>query len=204
MITITRLYDSYKNASAAVDALEAAGVSSNDISIVAHTDKGPETHGQGTAVGAGAGAGAGIGAVAGGAGGLLAGLGMIAVPGVGPVVAAGWLAATLAGTLAGAAVGGVAGSLVGAMVEAGVPKEDADVYAEAVRRGGALVITRVSESQAGQVQDVLDHTNFIDPAKRRTSYAEKGWKEFDETRKPLTPDDVAKERDRLRGEHPFL
>src|SRR6185369_6616916 len=79
-----------------------------------------------------AGAGAGVGAAVGGTAGLLAGLGLMAIPGVGPVVAAGWLVSTLAG----AAAGGLAGSVVGALTQAGVSKEDADVYAEGLRRGG--------------------------------------------------------------------
>ena len=71
-----------------------------------------------------AGAGAGVGAAVGGTAGLLAGLGLMAIPGVGPVVAAGWLVSTLAG----AAAGGVAGSVLGALTQAGVSKEDADIY----------------------------------------------------------------------------
>ena len=67
--------------------------------------------------------------------GLLTGLGLMAIPGVGPVVAAGWLVATLAG----AAAGGVTGGAVGALTEAGISKDEADVYAEGLRRGGAVV-----------------------------------------------------------------
>lgn len=204
MITITRLYDNYDNAHAAVEALEAAGVPSDDISIVAHTVDGKVIQGQGTLADEGAGTGAGLGAVVGGAGGMLAGLGMIAIPGIGPVVAAGWIAATLAGTLAGAAVGGVAGGLVGSMVESGVPEEDANVYAEAVRRGGAVVAARVSEEKASQAEAILDRTSSVDINKRRSEYATSGWKEFDETGKPLTDDEIDRERNRYRNEHPLL
>ena len=83
----------------------------------------------------GAGKGAGIGATAGGVVGLLTGLGLLAIPGVGPVVAAGWLVATAAG----AAVGGTAGGIIGALTQAGTSEEDAYIYAEGVRRGGTLV-----------------------------------------------------------------
>ena len=69
---------------------------------------------------------------------------MMAIPGVGPVVAAGWLVSTLAG----AAAGGVAGSVVGALTQAGVSKEDADIYAEGLRRGGAVVSARVPDADA--------------------------------------------------------
>src|SRR5439155_20856442 len=85
-----------------------------------------------------AGTGASIGTVVGGGAGLLAGLGMLEIPGIGPVVAAGWLVSTAAGAAAGAAAGGLIGSLTGA----GVSKEHAHIYAEGVRRGGSLVTAR--------------------------------------------------------------
>src|SRR5262245_49756497 len=118
-VTITRLFDTYGEASQAVQDLEAAGLSSSQISIVASNadnwyreDRTVKTvrtkkH-DGTAEGAEI--GAGLGAVAGGAAGLLAGLGILAIPGLGPVVAAGWLASTAAG----AAAVGVAGGIIGA------------------------------------------------------------------------------------------
>src|SRR6186713_1009063 len=100
----------------------------------------------------GAGAGAGIGAAVGGTAGLLAGLGLMAIPGIGPVVAAGWLAATAAG----AAAGGIAGGIVGALTQAGVSDEDAQVYAEGVRRGGTLVTARVNDADASRLEAMLD------------------------------------------------
>ncbi|TWB13569.1 hypothetical protein FBZ99_105440 [Rhizobium sp. ERR 1071] len=109
MQTVTGLYDSYDNARTAVKALEDAGVASDEISIITNKADGVDVEGQGSYGAEGAGTGAGIGAVAGGAGGLLGGLGMIAIPGVGPVVAAGWLAATAAGAIAGAVAGGAVG-----------------------------------------------------------------------------------------------
>jgi hypothetical protein len=69
----------------------------------------------------GAGAGAGVGAAVGGTAGLLTGLGLMAIPGVGPVVAAGWLVATAAGALTGAAAGG----LIGALTQVGVSEVSA-------------------------------------------------------------------------------
>ena len=138
-VTISRLYDTYADAQAAVRGLEAAGVPYSDISIVANnsdswfsTDKKVDRDSDGVDDRAeGAGKGAGIGAGIGGTAGLLAGLGLLAIPGLGPVVAAGWLAATAVGAAAGAATGGI----VGALTEAGISNEDAHVYAEGVRRG---------------------------------------------------------------------
>ena len=79
---------------------------------------------------------------------MLAGLGLLAIPGLGPVVAAGWLASTALG----AAVGGAAGGLIGALTAAGVSKEDADIYAEGIRRGGTLVTARVPDAERRKVR----------------------------------------------------
>ena len=145
-----------------------------------------------------AGAGAGIGAAVGGVGGLLTGLGVMAIPGVGPVVAAGWLAATAAGAAAGAVAGGAAGGLIGAMTESGVPEEHAHVYAEGVRRGGTLVTARVEESLYPEAEATLRRSNWVDPTVRRASYAEQGWTRFDETLDPYGPAEIEQERLRYR------
>jgi hypothetical protein len=189
--TITRLFDNRADAVAAVSRLEAMGVPHHDLSIVAHN--------RGTVAGEersfdakdghsdtaeGAGKGAGTGAAIGGVGGLLAGLGLLAIPGVGPVVAAGWLASTLVGAAGGAVVGGAAGGLLGALKDAGVSDEDANVYAEGVRRGGALVSAKVDEADATRIQAVLDEARGIDATTRRGDYAKDGWTRFDETAAP--------------------
>ncbi|MBX5192712.1 hypothetical protein HJB86_28155 [Rhizobium sp. NZLR3b] len=198
MRTITGLYDSYDDAKAAVKALEDAGVSSDDISIVTNKANSVDVEGQGTRAAEGAGAGAGVGALAGGAGGLLTGLGMLAIPGVGPVVAAGWLVATAAGAVAGAVAGGAVGGIVGAMVESGVPEEDANFYAEGIRRGGSVVTARVDESRVASAEAILNRSPRVDVAARRASYAEQGWTRFDETADPYTEAQIAAERDRYR------
>jgi hypothetical protein len=196
--TITGLYDHYDDAKAAVKALEDAGVPSDDISIVTNKANGdPDIQGQGNRAGEGAGTGAGIGAVAGGAGGLLTGLGMLAIPGVGPVVAAGWLAAAAAGAVAGAVAGGAVGGIVGAMIDSGVPEEDANFYAESVRRGGSVVTARVEDDQRAPAEAILNSSR-VDVAARRASYTEQGWTRFDEAADPYTPAQIAAERDRYR------
>lgn len=202
MRTVTGLFDNYDDAKSAVGELESAGIASENISIVSNTGDGHKVEEQGNNAAEGAGTGVGIGAVAGGAGGLLAGLGMLAIPGVGPVVAAGWLAATLAGAVAGAVVGGAAGGVVGALIKSGVPEEDAHVYAEGVRRGGTLVTARVEEDEAISAEAILDRTRRVNVTERRAAYTAGGWNRFDDTLDPYSPDEVATERDRYRLNEP--
>lgn len=207
--TINGLFDDYSSASAAVSALEAAGVSHADISIVGHQRETPSGYsgeainnaGLGTSDVVGvpvsdAGRGAEIGTALGGIGGLLAGLGMLAIPGVGPVVAAGWLVTTITGAGIGAAVGGVAGGLTSSLTEAGVPESDANVYAEGVRRGGTLVTARVPDEQASAAQSILTSNRAINPGTRGDAYRSSGWSRFDEAAEPYTPEQIAQERAR--------
>jgi hypothetical protein len=198
--TVTGLFDTYQDAQYAVEALEAAGVPHRDISLVANNARGEHENLQNRQrageAGEDAGKGAGVGAAVGGIGGLLAGLGLLAIPGLGPVVAAGWLASTVVGAGVGAAVGGVAGGLVGALTHAGVPERDAHVYAEGVRRGGALVTAKVSDADAPAVREMLNGERSVDLDTRRRAYMEEGWTRFDETAPTYTPDQVLVERQR--------
>jgi hypothetical protein len=196
-VTISRLYDNYSDAQAAVRGLEAAGVPHSDISIVANNsdswfsaEKKVDRDGDGVDDRAeGAGTGAGIGAGLGGAAGLLAGLGLLAIPGLGPVVAAGWLASTAVGAAAGAATGGI----VGALTEAGVSKEDAPLYAEGVRRGGTLVSARVPDADRARLDTILGKS-AVNLRDRSAAWQKAGWKTFDPASKPYGADDVRKER----------
>jgi hypothetical protein len=173
--TITRSYDTYDQAAGVVRKLKDAGVADSDISMVARRD-GLETDNN-------AAEGAGIGGVLGGAAGLLTGLGLIAIPGVGPVVAAGWLAATAAG----AATGAVAGGLVGALTSSGVDEKDAHYYAETVRRGGSIVSVRATDEQAPAAEAIMDGATPIDKVDRRTAYEREGWTQFDPEAPPYPP-----------------
>jgi hypothetical protein len=196
-VTISRLYDNYSDAQAAVRGLETAGVPHSDISIVANnsdswfsSDKKVDRDGDGVDDRAeGAGKGAGIGAGLGGAAGLLAGLGLLAIPGLGPVVAAGWLASTALGAAAGAATGGV----VGGLTQAGISKEDAPLYAEGVRRGGTLVSARVSDADRTRLDAVLNKS-AVNIQDRSAAWQKAGWTTFDPASKPYGADDVRKER----------
>jgi hypothetical protein len=187
--TITGLFDHYADARRAVQDLEASGVAHRDISIVGHDKDGPAAE-----AAEDAGKGAGIGAAVGGVGGLLAGLGLLAIPGIGPVVAAGWLAATAAGAAGGAIVGAAAGGLVGALTHAGVPEKDAHVYAEGVRRGGTLVTAKVDEPLVPTARNILSDDRTVNVADRRQAYEAQGWSKFDETAPAYTDDAIAAER----------
>jgi hypothetical protein len=184
--TVAGLYDNYDAASRTVRDLEAANIADSDISIVAHESAGGAV--------AGAETGASAGAVIGGGAGLLAGLGILAIPGVGPVVAAGWLVATAVGAVAGAAAGGATGGLIGSLTSAGVSRDDADFYAEGVRRGGSLVTARVDESQVTTAEMILNRHGRIDRASREHVYRDTGWRGYDEKAIPYTPAEIARER----------
>jgi hypothetical protein len=196
-VTISRLYDNYSDAQAAVRGLESAGVPHSDISIVANNsdswfspDKKVDRDRDGFDDRAeGAGKGAGIGAGLGGAAGLLAGLGLLAIPGLGPVVAAGWLASTALGAAAGAATGGV----VGGLTQAGISKEDAPLYAEGVRRGGTLVSARVPDADRTRLDAVLNKS-AVNLQDRSAAWQKSGWTTFDPASTPYGADDVRKER----------
>lgn len=197
--TVTALYDTYDSAVSAVNALEAAGIPHSDISIVSNNVDNRYRKDRSTEAAEDAGKGAGVGAAVGGVGGLLTGLGLLAIPGVGPVVAAGWLVSTVAGAVTGAVVGGAAGGLVGALTGAGVPERDAQFYAEGVRRGGTLVTARVDDARAATAREILQRYNWVDPAVRGAAYRETGWTSFDESAPPYTADQVAAERARYTG-----
>lgn len=185
--TVCALYDSHAAAAGAVKDLKVIGLTDADISLIGPETVPPETAGlEAHDILSDAGTGAAVGASLGGAGGLLAGLGLVTLPGLGPVLAAGWLATTAAGAAAGAAVGGAAGGLIGALTADGIAQDDAHVYAEAVRRGGTLVVARVPNLRLEAARTVLD-AHKVDVPARRSDYESEGWTGFDEqapTREP--------------------
>ncbi len=174
MQPITRVYDTYNNARKAVSELETVGVPMADISVLANqevTRDYDDDNSRDTEVGPGA----GLGAVVGGAAGLLTGLGLMAIPGLGPVVAAGWLATTALGVVAGGATGGIVGSLI----DAGVPEDHANIYSEAVRRGGTLVSVQTQDHNRVKVHSILDRFSPLDPVEQGVAYRNDGWNKFD-------------------------
>jgi hypothetical protein len=200
--TITRVYDHYETAEHAVRELEAAGLSDSNIGIVASNANGWHKPGAGTVDpkhdkarhgnddrATGAAAGGGLGAVAGGTAGVLAGLGLLAIPGVGPVVAAGWLAAAATGAVAGGAAGGIVGALAGS----GTSKENAELYAEAVRRGGSIVTARVPDADESRYAAILDRS-AVDITQRAALWRKAGWDGYDATAPAYSADEIRRDR----------
>jgi hypothetical protein len=201
-VTICRLYESYPEAVEVVQALEVADVPSEDISIISNnsddwfgSDKsgtGPDTEARSAeakpAVAQAAATraatdsrsmrlesgllGAAIGAATGTAGTLLGSLALLAIPGVGPAVGAGWLLGLMA---------------------AGVSEADAQVYAEGVRRGGSLVTARVQPGDINRVEAAMER-GAVDIEQRGADYRGSGWRTFNPAAAPYTADQVRSER----------
>jgi hypothetical protein len=197
--TVIGLYDQFSDAENAVSELVSAGFPRENISIVAADTEGKfKTYvGEpGETVGEGITTGAGVGAVVGGLGGLLLGLGALAIPGIGPVIAAGPIATALAGAGIGAATGG----LIGALVDLGVPEEQANLYAEGVRRGGNLVKVTAPEDRADEATRIMDRFNPIDIDQRATTWRSEKWSRFDPDATPYTQSEFERERSRFAGD----
>lgn len=193
--TIVGSFDSFNEAHQVANDLRAAGFLDSDISIVANNAAGEyrddprvtttkDTDTSATAKGAV------TGAVVGGGAGLAASLAGLAIPGIGPIIAAGPIVATLAG----AGTGAVAGGLIGGLVDLGVPESDAQYYAESVRRGGALVTVRADESRADEVTAILRRHGAVDIEGRVERWRESGWERFDQSSPPYTVDEIRRDR----------
>jgi uncharacterized protein (TIGR02271 family) len=148
--TVVGLFHNQADAERAIQRLKQEGFSENQIGVaIKDRDRQKDlVEGTGTQAAEGAATGALGGGVLGGVIGLLAGVGALAIPGVGPIIAGG----TLASTLAGAGIGAAAGGLLGALVGMGVPEEDAQHFDKGFRAGGTLVTvnagSRVEEARA--------------------------------------------------------
>ena len=130
--------------------LRESGFAPDQVSVVAQDTGEAQTMIEETGMGeevAAAGTGAAVGGLAGGVAGWLVGIGALAIPGLGPIMAAGALATTLGG----AALGAAAGGLIGALVAMGIPEEEARGY-EASVRGGSVLLT-VTASREEQVRE---------------------------------------------------
>ena len=170
----------------AVDQLKAAGFRSTDISILFPENVGTKdfAHEKHSKAPEAASSGAATGALVGGALGWLAGIGSLAIPGLGPFIAAGPIVAAIAGVGAGGAVGGVLGALVGF----GIPEYEAKRYVGRVKAGGILLSVHCDNSDwTGRAKKILEDTGAEDVSSTGESGAD-----FSESDRPM-----------LRGEDPM-
>lgn len=157
------LVSTYDSAQRIVGELQMAGFSNNDISVLFPDKAGTRdfAHEKNTKAPEGAVTGASAGGALGGTIGLLAGIGALAIPGLGPFIAAGPIMAALSGAAAGAAVGGVTGALVGL----GIPEIEAKQYEGKVKSGSILVSVHVDDSRERErAQEILKHQGATDIA----------------------------------------
>ncbi|HXN70983.1 MAG TPA: hypothetical protein VN861_00350 [Candidatus Acidoferrales bacterium] len=155
------IYGSREAVERAVDSFLQSGFGTSDVSVLLPENLGSKpiaTH-KDTKAPEGATAGAGSGAVIGGTLGLLAGIGALAIPGVGPFIAAGPIMAALAGIGVGGAVGGFAGALIGM----GIPEYEAKRYEGRIQKGGILLSVHCNTSdQVKRGKEIMKNTGAED------------------------------------------
>ncbi len=160
-IVVLGIYSSPSTAEAAVDNLIAQGFSNSSISVLLPDDESTRAfaHEKATKAPEGTATGVTTGGVIGGTLGLLAGIGVLAIPGVGPLIAAG----PIMGALAGLGVGGTVGGIVGALIGMGIPEYEAKRYEGAVKDGGTLLSVHCGTSeQIDSAKRVLRDTGARD------------------------------------------
>lgn len=164
--TVVGLMENAAEAQQVVEELMAAGIDRGKIGMMASGAEGGlpnEAPPDDSVVGEGVLKGAGTGAVFGGLTGLLAGLAGLAIPGVGPVIAAGPIATALAG----GGIGAVAGGAISALTHAGVPEEEMQFYTEGLRRGGVLVTVYAEDADmAERSAEIMRRHYAADPNER--------------------------------------
>jgi uncharacterized membrane protein len=182
METIVGLFDTYEQADQAVQALYESGYQNQEISVLMRqkpvSDQLEDDPGEDVVKKTGIGAASG--GVAGGLAGLLVGLGVLVIPGIGPAVAAGTLAAALGTAATGAGIGAISGGMLGALAAVGIPREQAEVYAEGVKRGGVVVMVEVEPGRGEVAQTLMKQAGAVDVEDRRAQWLEDGWVHFDE------------------------
>jgi len=155
------IYSTRDAAERGADAIVNSGFVPADISVLLPENLGNKSIGTEKATKApeGAAAGGGTGAILGGTLGLLAGIGALAIPGVGPLIAAGPIMAALAGLGVGGAIGGVTGALVGM----GIPEYEAKRYEGRIQKGGILLSVHCSSSdEVKRAKEIIERTGGED------------------------------------------
>ncbi len=170
------IYKTRAHAETAVDALRQAEFRNTDISVLFPDNAGTKdfAHEKNTKAPEGAATGAGSGAVIGGTLGWLAGIGALAIPGLGPFIAAGPIVATLAG----AGVGGTVGGITGALIGMGIPEYEAKRYEGRVKDGGILLSVHCDDSAwTKKAKEILERTGAEDVSS--TGEAGADWQKSD-------------------------
>jgi hypothetical protein len=155
------IYTDRSSVGRAVEALKAGGFSNNDVSALFPENQGTKdfAHEKNTKAPEGASTGAGTGALLGGGLGWLVGIGALAIPGLGPFIAAGPIVAALAG----AGVGGAVGGLTGALIGMGIPEYEAKRYEGRVKNGGILLsVHSDSSDETKRAKEILERTGAQD------------------------------------------
>jgi hypothetical protein len=195
-------FDSVAEATEAARHLRSAGFLDGDINIIANnTQRGGDCamaakHEEDEA------SGAAMSAVAGGALGGVTGIALsllgLTVPGIGSILAAGPIVTALAAAGAGA----VAGGLIGSLTDLGVPKTEAECYAEAVRRGGGLVTVRADLARATEAERIMRRHGAYEMRDRVEQWRSSGWAGHDPDAAPYTFDQIERDRTRYRTSSP--
>jgi len=194
MNTIVATYRTIEEAHRVVNDLVNAGFDRNNISLVASNtdDRYQHLANRGNVTDdddVSAGEGALAGGVAGGLLGAALGLGALAIPGIGPVLAFG----PLIGGLVGAGAGAVTGGLAAGLIDMGIDETDAHGYAEAVRRGYTLVTVHTAEEDTDEARAIMSRYNVVDIDERADYWESEGWTGHDVNAKPFTTRDIEAE-----------
>lgn len=188
-----------REASQAIEDLKSQGFLTEDISVIGRNKDDIESISEetGTKAPEGMASGAATGGLLGGVTGLLAGIGALAIPGIGPIVAAGPIAATLAGAVVGAGTGGLVGGLIGL----GFPEDEAKTYDKYVDEGHILVMVEADSTQANTVYSVFRSHNSAN-ADRYNDETDVSGEVTDTTRSSVTDTvDAAFNGSGLEGRH---
>jgi Heat induced stress protein YflT len=172
MPTVAGLFERYEDANQVLHALNEMGYDSGDISVVAPKNAIPErlaespgyqkTVQKDTAA---------TGAIFGGLAGLLLGVGVLFLPGIGPILSAGAIGTILGSAAAGAGIGAATGSLRGALSEMGIPDAEATVYEEAVGKGGILLTVIDEGPRIQEIRNLFKRYHAIDMDTRQSKTA---------------------------------
>jgi len=206
--TIVAAYENFDAANKAVQGLVSDGFSRDDIGLAVNngTRKGEYSNLEGNVdkyedvTGPEGGA---FGATVGGIAGAVVALSAIVIPGIGPIIAAGPLVALLGGAT-GAVIGGTAGAISGGVaasfIHLGISDDEADYYAEAIRRGNAVVtVSAKDENQASQITNILRRYQPINLKRRADQWREKGWQGFDPKGETYSTEDLKTEQESYHG-----